>query len=123
MTKKTAAVPAKVNDGWKGYVNWSPMADDRDKVLSLMGKDDYDPGEYLLQLGEAGYTTSFSYDEANSCHRVSFTGKGKHCPNQGYTLSIRASSPGCCLGLGVYYIFILCESGDWLVDKAGAEVW
>lgn len=121
MKKKVEQV--KRNDGWKGYVNWSPTVSDRESVVAFMGKVDYSPMEQLLQLSESGYSTSFSYDETHNCHRLSITGKGERCPNQGYTLSVRASSPERCLGLGSYYIFVLCESGDWLVDKVGEEVW
>ena len=121
MKKKAEAV--RRDDGWKGYVNWSPIAADRDKVVGFMGKITYVPLDYLLQLSESGYATSFGYDEKANCHRISVTGKGERCPNKGYTLSIRASTPDRCLGLAAYYIFVLCEAGDWLVDKEGEEIW
>jgi hypothetical protein len=123
MANKTNSTPIRRDDGWKGYVNWTATPAEREKVVSLMGKDSYDPMEELLQLSESGYSTAFGYDEKSACHRLSVTGKSENCPNQGYTLSIRASSPERCLGLAVYYIAVLCERSDWLVDKKGDDVW
>lgn len=121
MKKQTSAV--KRDDGWKGYVNWSPTVSERAKVVEFMGNGSFDPMDYILQFDESGYSSSFGYDEKNSCHRLSVTGKGDRCPNIGYTLSVRASSPQRCVALAAYYIYVICESGDWLVDKAGSEVW
>lgn len=123
MANKPKNTTVRKDDGWLGYVNWNPTASDREKVVTFMQGDSFDIGEYLLQLDESGYSCTFSYDEANSCHRLSVTGKGERCANKGYTLSVRASSPVRCVALASYYVYVLCESGDWLVDKKGGEVW
>lgn len=123
MSKNKATQQTSRQDGWLGYVNWNPIASDRDKVAAFMGEPSFDGWEYVLQLDESGYSCTFSYDEANSCHRLSVTGKGQHCPNKGYTLSLRASSPIRCLALASYYVYVICQSGDWLVDKKGDELW
>lgn len=123
MAKKADKSVIRRDDGWLGYVNWTPTVAEREKVVVFMGKGSFDPMDYLLQLNESGYSTTSSYDEANSCHRLSVTGKGERCPNKGYTLSVRASSPQRCVALASYYIYVLCESGDWIVDKKGGEIW
>lgn len=123
MASKAKEKTIRRDDGWLGYVNWNPTATDREKVVDFMGNGSFDISEYLLQLDESGYSSTFSYDENNSCHRLSVTGKGERCPNKGYTLSVRASSPVRCVALAAYYVYVLCESGDWLVDKKGGEVW
>ena len=120
---KNKGTATKKQDDWKGYVNWSPTVREREGILSLMGDEAYSPTDQLDTLNECGYATSFSYDEKNSCHRISVTGKTRPCSNIGYTLSIRASTTARCLGSAVYYIFTICEGGDWLVDKGEGESW
>lgn len=123
MSKNRAASPPKRDDNWKGYVNFTPTVKQREEIVSFMGKGGFDVGDYLLQLNESGYSTTFSYDEKNSCHRLSVTGKYPPCDNIGYTLSIRSSSPQRCVGIAAYYIYVLSESGTWNDGKEGGDVW
>lgn len=123
MSRKPQQKEAGKTDDWKGYVNFSPTAKDKERIVEYMGSKGWDAHLVIEQFTESGYTVSHSYDEGNSCVRCSVTGKGKHCPNKGYTLSVRASSVERCMGIAGFYSFILCESGDWLVDKKGEEVW
>lgn len=119
--KKT--VTKKADDSWKGYVNWSPAPSDRELVLEYMGRKDWSVHLDIEQLVECGYSVSFTYDHKSGCPRVSVTGKANPCPNIGYSLSIRASSVERCIGLVGYYCFVLCQSGDWLVEKSSEDVW
>lgn len=123
MSKKPAAKPTRSDDGWQGYVNFSPTVQQREEIISFMGNGSFDVADYLLQLSESGYSCTIQHDEKNNCHRLSVTGKTQPCPNIGWTLSIRSSSPQRCVGIAAYYIYVLSESGDWLVDKVGKEVW
>lgn len=123
MPVKNGKTAEKFNDEWKGYVNFSPDAKQREAIIALLGNGKYEIADYIRDLNESGYNVTFSYDEGAHCHRLAVTGKTQRCPNQGYTLSIRSSSPERCMGIAAYYISYLCESGDWLVDKASKEVW
>lgn len=120
---KKKSVPVQSNQEWKGYVNWSATAADKAAVVDYMGSKGWDAHLVIEQLVECGYSVSHAFDEKHKCVRASVTGKTPPCPNIGYTLSVRASSVERCMGLVGYYCFVLCESGDWLVEKNGEEVW
>jgi hypothetical protein len=123
MSAKTATKQRNLSDNWKGYVNWNPLASDRELVVEYMGSKGWDAHLVIEQLVQEGYTVSHSWDDKSSCVRLSVTGKTQPCPNIGYTLSVRASSVERCVGLVGYYCFILCQGQDWLVEKVGGEVW
>jgi len=123
MPKKVMENGNGRNQEWKGYVNWNPTAAEREKVLAYMGHKNWTATGELATLNESGYTVSFSCEEGGSAYRVAVTGKTRPCPNIGYTLSIRASSHERLLGLVGFYCNIVCDHGDWLVDKKGEELW
>jgi hypothetical protein len=123
MAVKSTKKPASGFDNWKGYVNWSPTVADKALVVEYMAVGSWDASAVIQQLCESGYTVSHSWDDKSGCIRVSVTGKTPPCPNVGYTLSVRASSVERGLGIVGFYCFVLCQSGDWLIDKAGEEVW
>lgn len=123
MASKNGKVALKSNDGWQGYVNWSPTATDKEVVADRIGDGLWSAGSAIHSFLESGYNVSFSFEDGTGAVRVAITGKSKPCPNIGYTLSIRASSVDRCLGLAEQYCWHICQSGDWLIDKQSKEVW
>lgn len=121
MNKKKPAV--KTSEDWKGYVNYNPTATERETIVAYMGRAKWTPEEEIAALVQSGYAVSFGYDEKSDAVRLSVTGKRSPCPNIGYSLSIRASTPERCLGIAGYYVYTLCGGGDWLIEKTDAEVW
>jgi len=111
------------DDGWKGYVNWQPLAAEREMVEKYGNRSSFAVDEEISGLVESGYSVSFSHEEKTGAVRVAVTGKTKPCPNIGYTLSIRASSVARAMAVVGYYCFTICGGGDWLVEKNGDDVW
>lgn len=120
--KPKVKTPAK-QDNWRGYVNWSPTTADKAGVIELMGNNSWSGLDAVHKLTECGYSVAFVHDDKHGCTRITVTGKESPCPNIGYTLSLRASSVERCVGLADYYCFVLCQAGDWLVEKNSEEVW
>lgn len=123
MAKQTNQKPVRRDDGWLGYVNYSPGEGDRPKIVFILDNPKWNPADQLEEFTQSGYSATFSHDDASSCERLSLTGKGDGNPNKGYTLSIRASSVLRCLAIATYYCDVLCQGQDWLIDKASKEVW
>lgn len=123
MTAKPINKAPRQNDDWKGYVNWSATASDKESVVRLFESGKWSMGDAVAQFTESGYSVAFGWDKAGNCNRITVTGKDKPCDNIGYTLSIRASTPDKCLGLAYHYHWIICGGGDWLVDKKGDDIW
>lgn len=123
MNKNGKEKPVKVDDGWKGYVNWNPAAADREKAGALLDDQRWEIGDAIDTLVESGYTVSFSHEETTGAVRLAVTGKRKPCDNIGYTLSVRASSAIRVVALAHVYVYDLCQGGDWLFEKEGKDVW
>jgi hypothetical protein len=121
MKQTKAAV--KTNEDWKGYVNYNPVADEREKIVDYMGRKNWAHADEITSLVQSGYSVTFAHDEKSDAIRLSVTGKKKPCPNIGWSLSIRASTVERCVGIAGYYVYSLCGGGDWLVEKTNAEVW
>lgn len=119
MPKKTEGN----KDGWKGYVNWSPTATDKEKVVGVVEGKDWRLGDEINRFVESGYSVAFSWDNYSQCPRVAITGKSEICPNQGLTLSIRASSIDRLVGLAAHYSWVICESESWQVENSHLSVW
>lgn len=123
MASKANEKTIRKDDDWKGYVNWSPSTSDKESVVRLFESGKWRMDDALAQFVESGYSVAFGWDKVGKCIRLSITGKDRPCPNIGYTLSIRGSTPERCLGLAYHYNWIICGAGDWLIDKKGEEVW
>jgi len=120
---KTKVEQPAGNGDWKGYVNWSASQAEKARVAVYVDDPLWFEGDAIHNLVESGYSVSFAYDVMSKGIRIAVTGKTVPCPNIGYTLSIRASSVKRAVGLADYYCRIICESGDWLVDKQQEDVW
>jgi len=119
-TKKT-----RENGGWSGYnkparfVNLEPDKDEqkliKDWEVDLSSLDDM-----LVDLTEASYSVSISYDFRNKCHVAYCNPRGDDHVHYGLMLSGRGSSPYKALKQLCWKHFFILKS-DWSSHVAPAE--
>lgn len=110
-----------VSGEWKGFVDISLTGQEKEHLASLEQADYPDITAFLENVLSDGYKFSVTRDELHSCVIATLTGKGKGCPNAGYSLSARGPDlVGALLVLHHKHV-VICEQLRWAEHGESSE--
>lgn len=126
MAKKTSVSKKQeghVGDGkservaFRGYINYTPTADDKERLLSLVASGS-SPLDQLADVLLQGYRCGVTWDSYHQCFTASLYDQDADRPTSGYNLGARANDPYSAL-TRILFLHVHVFEGNWLqaVDR------